>query len=68
MKIAMMNGDWLLVQNLQIEPSWIEMIEAYLHEMTKAEECHQRFRLWLTIPQMDNCSDLILKACVKVAL
>jgi len=26
--------DWMLIENLQIEPSWIELIETYISQMS----------------------------------
>jgi hypothetical protein len=61
-----MNGDWLLIMNLHMEPSWMSMIEELI--LALGPDTNPRFRLWMTMPQMDHCSDLVLKRSVKVAL
>lgn len=62
LRMAMREGSWVLVQQLQLEPSWI----SYIEELS-LQGSHYKFRLWLTLPQYE-CPEFLLKSCVKVAL
>lgn len=50
-----------------MEPSWIAIIEQYITQFTP-ETNHNKFRLWLTVAQMEDFSDFILKSTIKIAL
>lgn len=61
------NGEWVLIENLDLELSWIPIIEQYITQFTP-ELNNNKFRLFLTVPQMDECSDFLLKSSIKIAL
>jgi dynein heavy chain, axonemal len=57
-----------LIENIQLEPKWVEHVEQCLQQMQERQECSDKFRLWLSMPQRETTSDILIKACVKVAL
>lgn len=44
----MMAGEWLLIENLELEPSWIAILEHYITQFTP-ETNNSKFRLFFTV-------------------
>ena len=63
----MVAGDWVLIENLQLADAWIDDLELIIANLP-LEVSNNKFRLFLSAVQMDNCPQIILKQSVKVAL
>ena len=63
----MLNGDYLLIENLHLEKEFLIELEQCIQKFQK-ETCHARFRLFLSISQVDYCPETILMSSIKVAL
>ena len=64
---AVVSGDWILIENLQLADEWIDDLELIIAKLD-AEGTNSKFRLFLSSVHMDNCPHMILKSSVKVAL
>jgi len=56
-----------LIENLQLADEWVDELELIIAKLPE-EISSQKFRLFLSSVQMDNCPHMILKQSVKVAL
>ena len=64
---AILAGDWILIENLQLADEWIDELELIVAKLDK-DVSNTRFRMFLSSVQMDDCPHMILKSSVKVAL
>ena len=64
---AAQSGDWILIENIQLADVWIDDLELIIAKLDK-EVSSNKFRMFLSSVQMDNCPHMILKTSVKVAL
>jgi len=53
-------GDWILIENIQLADSWIDELELIIAKLDKEIQSN-KFRLYLSSVQMDNCPHMILK-------
>ena len=53
-------GDWVLIENLQLADEWVDELELIIAKLPE-EISSQKFRLFLSSVQMDNCPHMILK-------
>lgn len=51
----MVNGDWIVIYNLHLEPHWAELILNNIQAVNA--DTNPKFRLWISIPQTDDCND-----------
>lgn len=51
---ALVAGDWVLVENLQLADSWIDDLELIIANLP-LEVSNGKFRLFLSAVQMENC-------------
>ena len=64
----MVNGDWVLIQNLHLQPSYLAFVEQIILSVKDDSTVNPKFRLWFSSSQIDNFNVFILKQCIKVAL
>ena len=64
---AAQSGDWILIENIQLADSWIDELELIIAKLDKEIQSN-KFRMFLSSVQMDDCPHMILKQSVKVAL
>ncbi|ODQ81979.1 hypothetical protein BABINDRAFT_160194 [Babjeviella inositovora NRRL Y-12698] len=56
--LALRNGHWVLIQNVQMAPAWLEYLEKYLEGLTKTEN----FRLFLTCDVTSSIPNTLLRS------
>lgn len=64
---AIIAGDWILIENLHLADDWVDDLELIIAKLDN-EVSNNKFRIFLSAVQMDNCPHMILKSSVKVAL
>lgn len=60
-------GDWLLIENVHLEKDWLPNLAEIIQKINPAK-VNNRFRLFMSMQQIDYCPETIVKNCVKVAL
>ena len=57
---AAQSGDWILIENIQLADSWIDELELIIAKLDKEIQSN-KFRMFLSSVQMDDCPHMILK-------
>eukprot|EP00002_Diphylleia_rotans_P021405 TRINITY_DN4165_c0_g1_i7.p1 TRINITY_DN4165_c0_g1~~TRINITY_DN4165_c0_g1_i7.p1 ORF type:complete len:4191 (+),score=803.60 TRINITY_DN4165_c0_g1_i7:51-12623(+) len=60
-------GDWVLLQNCHLAPTWMSELERVIEKITDARtEIHKDFRLWLTCLSSPSIPSAVIRASIKV--
>ncbi|KAH3766505.1 axonemal inner arm dynein heavy chain 3 [Pelomyxa schiedti] len=62
---AIDRGDWVLLQNCHLVPSWFPELENIVHSIP-SDRVHHRFRLWLTTKPHPEFPVSVLQSAVKI--
>ena len=56
---AMQVGDWILIENLHLADEWLIEFDQLVAKLD--ESTNNKFRLFVSSIQMDNCPHMVLK-------
>lgn len=66
LELGFREGHWVMLQNINLMPSWLPTLEKTLDQFTKEDSAHPQFRLFLSAEPSKDIPVGILDRCIKL--